>query len=1069
MIRGFIKFAIDRPILNHILFVLLLLMSFFAYQSIPKEIFPPAELDKISIRGSYVGASADVLDKMAVASIEEGLKSVNDLSNVETVIQNGSFAITADIKPGADNQLVLGDVKDVISGIKRDLPADMNEPVAKILVYNFPLLLIAISGDEPKADLIAAADALKSRLSSIKALNTIEIRGDADDEVRIQFDEKKLHAYQIPKALFYQAVSTLSSIYPAGTIKQKDQRIYLSTVNGAKDAKTLEDTLLGIGPRRIRLGDIASVTYGLSTPKEISHFNGQTNISINTTKTIEGNAIALSKRIRAILPEFRKQYPKLTFEVYTDTSVWIKNRINLVTTNIMFGLILVFLALFLSVNWRIATVVAIGIPTSFFIALISAEILGYSMNMLTMLGALIALGMLVDEAIVVAENIYRHMEMGKPPREAAIEGSLEMFPAVLTATATTVFAFLPLLIMSGQMGMFVKVLPVMISILLISSLFEAFYFLPLHAKEFFTVGKVIDHHEPSPFWDGFNALYGKLLGSMLRFKMISVILIITGIAMGTVGMMKILKFELFPPFDASQVYISGKVNVNNKLEDTEKLLSQLEQAIIHTVNPNDVSSVTSIAGIKFNPDQTFETGEHLFQIFVNLHERKPENFFDKYINPYLSLEYDDSDMIRTMDSHDILKSIKEQVLPAFEQMQNTQGKKIFEEISSYVPQTGIVKNDIEIGFSDATDEQIFAAMTQLEKKLREINGTTLVSDNAKEGPLELKFKLNSYGETLGFTEANLISSLRGLFLEAEYGKLFDEKGLIRIRIEDPNRENDYDISSLLLETPDGSQSVRLADITTFLYKKRMLRLYKETGERVWSVFASVDKARILPSEVMKRIRPTLKQFEKEGIKVIIKGEERENRQVKIEMRRAAVIAIFLIFLSLVWMFNSLILPLIVLSTIPLSVLGALVGTYLFGLNLTLIGVMGLIGLAGVVVNDGLIMLDFIKGEKAYDRLVAKAQMRLRPIFLTSITTVLGLMTIMFFASGQSLIVQPMAIALGFGVAWATLLNLIYVPLMYATIEEIKSQIAHRLMPAFKTRTKSKKKWNYISTPSQNSS
>ncbi len=1039
MIRAFIRFAIDRPILNHILFVLLLLMAFFAYQGIPKEIFPPAELDKISIRGGYVGASADVLDKMAVRSIEEGLKSVNDLSNVETVIQNGSFAISAEIKPGADNQLVLGDVKDVISTIKRDIPADMNEPTAKILIYNFPLLLIAISGDSPKAELLEAADALKNRLSRIKALNSIEIRGDADDEVRIRIDEKKLQAYQLPKALFYQAISTLSSIYPAGTIKQKGQLIYLSTVNGAKDAKTLEDTLLGIGQQRIRLGDIASVTYGLSTPKEISHFNGKTNISINTTKTVEGNAIALSKQVRALLPAFKKQYPKLDFEVYTDTSIWIKNRINLVTTNIMFGLILVFLALFLSVNWRIATVVAIGIPTSFFIALIAAEILGYSMNMLTMLGALIALGMLVDEAIVVAENIYRHMEMGKAPREAAIEGSLEMFPAVLTATATTVFAFLPLLIMSGQMGMFVKVLPVMISILLLSSLFEAFYFLPLHAKEFFTVGKTIDHHEASPFWDGFNALYGKALHSLLRFKKSALLLIIMGIVLGTMGMMKILKFELFPPFDASQVYISGKVDVDNRLKDTENLLSMLEKEVIRSVNPQDVSSVTSIAGIKFNPDQSFESGEHLFQIFVNLHERKPENFFDKYINPYLSLEYDDSDMIRTMDSHDVLKAIEEKVLPAFQAMKDKDGKKIFEEISTYVPQTGIVKNDIEIGLTGAADEKIFTEITRLEKLLTEINGTTMVSDNAKEGPIELKFKINSYGHTLGFNESNLINSLRGLFLEAEYGKIFDAKGLIRIRIEDPSKEYDYDIGSLMIDTPDGSQSVLLQDIATFIYKKRKLKLYKEEGERVWSVIATVDKQQILPSEVMTRIKPILEALEKEGIKVIIKGEEKENRQVKREMTRAAVIAIFLIFISLVWMFNSLILPLIVLSTIPLSVLGALIGTYLFNLNLTLMGVMGLIGLSGVVVNDGLIMLDFIKDTKQYQTLVSKAQMRLRPIFLTSITTVLGLMTIMFFASGQSLIVQPMAIALGFGVAWATLLNLIYVPLMYAVIYRVGRQ------------------------------
>jgi len=1037
MIRNFIKFAIDRPALNHIFFVLFLLMAFFAYKSIPKEIFPPAELDKISIRGGYVGASADVLDKMAVKSIEDGLKSVNDLSNVETVIQNGSFTVTADIKPGADNQLVLGDVKDVISTIKRDIPSDMNEPTAKILIYNFPLLLIAISGDGSKAQLLEAADALKSKLGNIKALNTIEIRGDADDEVSIKVNPDKLRAYGIPKILFYQTISTLSSIYPAGTIKQQGELIYLSTVNGAKDAKTLKETLLSIGSRRLRLGDVAEVSYGLSTPREISHFNGKQNISINTTKTKEGNALALSKQIRAMLPVFEKIYPKLHFEVYTDTSVWIKNRINLVTTNIMFGLFLVFLALFLSVNWRIATVVAIGIPTSFFIALIAADVMGYSMNMLTMLGALIALGMLVDEAIVVAENIYRHMEMGKPPREAAIEGAVEMFPAVLTATATTVFAFLPLLIMSGQMGMFVKVLPVMISILLISSLFEAFYFLPLHAKEFFTVGKTIDHHEPSPFWDGFNALYGSVLSKLLLFKKSALLLIIVGIALGTVGMFKILKFELFPRFDASQVYISGKVDVNNRLADTEKLLSMVEQAILKSINHADVSSVTSIAGIKFNPDQTFESGEHLFQIFVNLHERKPENFFDRYINPYLSLEYDDSDMIRTMDSHNVLKAIEKNVLPQFKHMTNSQGKKIFEEINTYVPQTGIVKNDIEIGFTGAEDEKIFAAVTTLKKALQEINGTTLVSDNAKEGPLELKFKLNSYGQELGFTEANLVSSLRGLFLEAEYGKIFDDKGLIRIRLEDPAKEQDYKISTLALETPDGSKTVLLSDIAEFIYKKRMLRLYKEEGERVWSVVATIDKQRILATQVMQRIRPTLEQIEKQGIKVIIKGEEKENRQVKVEMTRAATIAIFLIFISLVWMFNSLILPLIVLSTIPLSILGALIGTYLFGLNLTLIGVMGLIGLAGVVVNDGLIMLDFIKSEKQYDRLVEKAQMRLRPIFLTSITTVLGLMTIMFFASGQSLIVQPMAIALGFGVAWATLLNLIYVPLMYAVLYRVR--------------------------------
>ena len=1037
MIRKFLRFAIERPVLNHIFFVLLLLMALFAYQSIPKEIFPPAELDKISVRGGYPGASANVLDKMAVRSLEDGLKAVDNLDNLRSTIQNGSFLVIADIKPGSDNQLVLSDVKDVVSTVRRDLPADMSDPIAKIAIYKFPLLLIAISGDQPTRRLLEAADALKGKLSKIKALDAIDIRGDADEEVRILIDEQKLEAYQIPKLLFYKAVSELSSIYPAGTFKQNGNLIYLSTVNGAKNAKTLADTQLTIGGKHVRLGDIARVKYGLSTPTELSHFNGKANISLNITKTVKGNAIQLSKDIRTTLKTFEKKYPDLQFQVYIDTSVWIRNRINLVTTNIFFGLILVFGAMFLSMNWRIATVVGLGIPTSFFIALIAAEYFGYSMNLLTMLGALVALGMIVDEAIVVAENIYRHMEMGKPPKEAAIEGAAEMFPAVLTATSTTVFAFLPLLIMSGQMGMFVKVLPVMISILLLSSLFEAFYFLPLHSKELFTLGKRIDHHEPSRLWDGLANVYGTLLSGLLRFKHLSLLLLLGGIIAGTIAMAKITKFELMPSFDGSQIYFSGKVDTDSRLRDTEQAVTRIEHLLAKAVNAQNVSSITSIVGMKFNPDQSADAGEHLFQLFINLHERKPENVFDRYINPYLSLEYDSSDMLRSEDAHHIQKRLSQILLPKLRAMKAADGTLLFHELDIFVPQAGIVKNDIEIGLSGAGDAKLFGALSRLKKAIQDINGTQHVEANAKEGPQELKFRINDYGQRLGFTEGNLINTLRGMFLEAEYGKMFDQKGLIRLRLKNPDKKHNYDIAALRLRTPDGRQVVSLGEIADFVYKKSMLHVYKENGERVWSVSASVDKEIVLPTEVMKTIAPLLQSFRDEGIDVIIKGEQQANMQLKTEMSRAAVIAIFLIFISLVWMFNSFVLPLIVLSTIPLSIVGALVGTKLFGLNMTMIGAMGMIGLAGVVVNDGLIMIDFIRHAKGYREMVEGAKIRLRPIILTSATTVLGLSTIIFFASGQALIVQPMAIALGFGVAWSTVLNLIYVPILYAVLYRVK--------------------------------
>jgi multidrug efflux pump subunit AcrB len=698
---------------------------------------------------------------------------------------------------------------------------------------------------------------------------------------------------------------------------------------------------------------------------------------------------------------------------------------------------LVGIAMFLSMNWRIATVVALGIPTSFFITLVFAQILGLSINLLTMLGTLIALGMIVDEAIVVAENIFRHMEMGKPAKEAAIEGAAEMFPAIITATATTVFAFLPLLIVSGSMGMFVKVLPVVIVILLLSSLFEAFYFLPLHAKEFFTFGHRVDHHEPSKLWDNLSIVYGKLLYFLLLRKHWSLFVITVSIILATGLLTHITKFELFPPFDGTQIYFSGKTNVHSDLTQTENAVKKIEYEILHNLDPNNVSSITSLIGMKLNPDNSVETGDNIFQITINLHERKAENFFDRYINPYLTLEKYDADARRLDDAHVIVDKYNRFILPKLNAMRGKNKLRIFHDLGFRVPQTGLIGHDIEIGLSGTNNLLVLNALKRLEEAIHDINGTRHIMTNAIPGPDELKFQINDYGQQLGFTETYLVNTLRGLFMEAEYSKLFDAKGLIRLHVKTPGKQHQYAIETLKLKTPDGKRTVSLKEIVQFAYHKQMLHLYKERGKRVWSVMASVDKHIILPTEVMGALTPLLHVLRQQGIQVFIKGEKKADSQIERELSEAAVVALFLIFISLVWMFNSFIRSLIVLSAIPLSLLGALVGTYFFGFNMTMIGVAGIIGLTGVVVNDGLIMVDFIQKTHHLEGIVQGSQLRLRPVLLTSVTTVLGLSTIIFFASGQSVIVQPMAIALGFGVAWATVINLLYIPIVYSVIFRIK--------------------------------
>lgn len=1036
MIRKFIEFSLDKPLLNHILLVFILLLSIFAYSNIPKEIFPPMNMDKVLITGGYAGTSADVLDKMVVKSIEDELQNINELDVITTNIKNGSFSISVDIKPGSDNANVLNDVKDVVSSVRKDLPSDMAEPIAKIKTHAFPLVLIAIAGNAQKEELLLKAEELKSQLSVLKDLSEISIRGDADEELVIALDEKKIQAYGLQPTLVVAALQKTSSIFPIGTIKEKGSHLYISTFNGEKNKESVEDTIVNISGIRVRIGDIADVSFKLSDEVELSHYNGSRNISLNVTKSKEGNAIALVKDIRKILKENSLKHPEFQYAIYTDTSVWIKNRLNIVFSNIAFGLILVFISMLVFINRGIAVVVAIGIPVSFMIGLIVSQLLGHSLNMLSLLGALIALGMLVDEAIVVAENIYRHMEEGMDKREATIVGAVEMFPAVLASTLTTVFAFLPMLLLSGEMGTFIKIIPIMITVLLLSSLFEAFFFLPLHAHDFLKVSP--EARYTKKLWDRLNSWHFKVLHFVFKRPWTSLIVIVVSVFALTFVLVKNSKFQLFPDFDTTQVYVLGKVNVNNELKDTEAVITEIEKSILAKLDKNDVSSVTSVIGFRMDAKNRAEVGENFFHIFIDLHERAPSNVFDMYINPLFSLDYDKNVLIREHDAKEVGKILEEIVKP-FRDLQDSHGK-VYEELMVRVPGAGVVANDIEVSLSGKDEKSILSALAYLEEQLQKIKGVNDISNDADIGEKELKLRVNAYGQGLGFNEEMISNELRSYYLKGEYGKMFNESGLIRIKIESSANEHLESINGIEIQIPATNQFIALKEVCDFVIVQGFVELKKEDGVRIRSLFASLDKKAITSAEVMKIMTPAFEKLKSEGFVVDIKGEEKENAKNKIEILQSAVIAIFLIFITLVWLFDSIKKSLIVMSTIPLVIFGVYFGHLVMGLNMTMTGMIGIVGLAGVVVNDGLIMVSFIQDAKDTEDLMQKAKNRLRPIFLTSLTTVLGLFTLIFFASGQAIILQPMAVSMGFGIAWATVLNLVFVPLLYAVSYKIKPQI-----------------------------
>ncbi|SFV50088.1 RND multidrug efflux transporter; Acriflavin resistance protein [hydrothermal vent metagenome] len=423
----------------------------------------------------------------------------------------------------------------------------------------------------------------------------------------------------------------------------------------------------------------------------------------------------------------------------------------------------------------------------------------------------------------------------------------------------------------------------------------------------------------------------------------------------------------------------------------------------------------------------------MFHVFLDLNEHVPVNFFDTYISPILSIEKGDGTKIRQDDARVIAKKA-EKLLKALHDLKDEKGAFVYEELVVKVPGAGVVANDIEISLSHKDNENVIPSLKYLQEEIEKIDGVFNISDDADLGEKELKLRVNQYGQELGFNEELISSELRAYYLKGEYGKLFNSSGLIRIKLQSNINK---DINSIKLQVPASNQYVSLKDICEFVYVQSFVTLKKEDATRIRSFYASLDKTKITSSEVMLKMQAAFESVREKGILVEIKGEEKENNKNKKEMMQSAIMALFLIFITLVWLFDSIKKPLIVLSTIPLVLLGVYAGHWVMGLNLTMPGLIGVVGLAGVVVNDGLIMVDFIKKAKNTEELMSRAQTRLRPILLTSLTTVLGLSTLIFFASGQAMILQPMAVSLGFGIAWATVLNLLYVPLLYSIAYKIK--------------------------------
>jgi multidrug efflux pump subunit AcrB len=1021
-----IEYFIKNSRLNHALLVLIIFMGVYSYIKIPKEMFPDVELEQISVLGSYRGASAIIMDKMAVRDIEDSLSNINGIDKTETIITPGTFAIILTLSDGASRELTLGRVKDSVALSKQNLPSDMNEPVATLLEKTKPLIKLAISSSSISVgELTIIANEMKSKIAKMDGISEVLIRGGSEEEVIVKLNSEAILAYGLEHAAVQKAISNLSYIFPIGDIEQRGNFVFVSTVNGKADANEYRDAILSINDKYVKLGDIAEVSIEYPQTDTLATYNGKKAVSLTISKGTSNDAIVLAKKLQEDVKKLQKNYKGVEFTFYEDNSKPIQDRLDIIISNLMLGLVLVFVSMYILINLRIAIIVALGIPFSFLIGIICLYNLGYSINVVSLLGALIVIGIVVDDAIVVSENIQRYIDEGMDNYGATIRGTKEMILPVTLATVTTVVAFLPIFMMQGETALFIMLIPLTVIIILLGSLLESFLFLPLHANDFLRKSNNIVN------WVPLQNFYERVILRFLHYKKISLIFFLILVPLSTIYVAKSMKFQFFPNYDGNFIYISGKLNINTPLEDTYKVSKEIEAELVKHKEEFSLKAISSVVGYRRSMAGETQRNSGVFMITMELYDRQDSNFVDKYINPVLNFSFDfnNPQKIRKEQTYELAPRAKE-IVALFEKKYNMEDLGVLED------KPGLIKSDIQINLSGADDELLQESIKKLESEISKIEGIRDFSDNIKLGKIEYKIKINSYGESLGLSEASVAKTLSAYFLEQKQANTFNESGVMEIKTEDSSKDSIETFLNFSIAFGDGKY-VKLTDIAQITQIRDYEKINKLNGSIIKTFFASIDKRKTTSGEVLDKLETTLNEIRSKGVEVVLLGEKEKKEQLKDDMQKAVLLALFLIFLSLLLIFSKAKYALMVMSVIPLSVLGALLGHKLLGTNLSMTSIIGILGLAGVVVNDGIIMLDFLHGTHKLEEFLQRAKLRLRPIVITSLTTFLGLFTLIFYASGQAVILQPIAISLGFGLVWGTVLNLIYLPTLYALVNKIE--------------------------------
>lgn len=1042
--QGILSWFASNHVAANLLMLLIVVAGLFSLHRTRLEVFPEMSLDMINIMVPYLGASPSDVEEGVCLRIEEAIAGVDGIKRMTSTAGEGMGSMLVEVSEFADVKEVLDDVKAEMDTIIT-FPKETEKPIISELKTRFKVISIVLYGDVSEQTLRTLADQIRDDITAKKNITHVTISGIRPYEISIEVSEENLRRYNLSFDQVTRAVRNSSLDIPAGSVKTSGGEILIRTKGQKYYGLEFEKVIVVTrnDGTQIRLSDIATVRDEFQDMDLSARFDGKRAAFIQVSRTGEQDAVDVARTVKEYIREKRNSLPVgMSLALWEDDTEFLKARLNLLKKNGYIGLILVFVCLTCFLNVRLAFWTTVGILISFLGAFWMMPQFGVTINMMSLFALIMVLGLVVDDAIVVGENIFSYRQQGLDRLDAAIKGVSEMCWPVIAAVLTTIIAFIPLAYTSGIMGKILRVLPIVVISVLSFSLVEALLILPAHlSSKGGKPGKGIRRFTDkiNDFTDRglksfVNGPFARFVERAVRWRYVTLAFGVA-IFLTTVGVVAggYIKFVFFDAIEADNVVALLRMPLGTPVEQTRAVAERIEAAAFDTIEEfdnkigGDISLRKHIATTigahptvgRGGPVQVDLGGggqSHLAEVNIEL------------------LGAEDRDLSST--------AVKNRWRELVGEVAGASSLKFISEFAS----TG---DPINVELSHQNFDVLLAASEKLKGILRDYTGVGDIQDDFEPGKGELKLKLKDTGRMLGLTLYDLARQVRQGFYGDEVQRIQRGRDDIRVMVRYPETERRSlaDVENMRIRLIDGTE-IPFDTVAEVQYGRGYSAIKRIDRRRVVSVSADVDKtlanANVINRDLLAGALPEL-AHEFSGLQYRFAGEQREMNESLGSLKINFIIAMLAIYGLLAVQFKSYSQPAIIMSAIPFGIVGATIGHLLMGYNLGIMSMFGVVALSGVVVNDSLIMIDLINRERRSGIELSQvlrncATRRFRPIMLTTVTTFFGLLPMIAERSLQARFLIPMAISLAFGVMFATCITLVLVPSLYMILEDIKGRI-----------------------------